>query len=100
MTVWDLADLSKPRRFCMLPRTPACRRPRRSSAPCTPVLKDGKEVWISLWGGKTDQSAIVVYDDATLKGEEGDHRSQDDHAPASSTCTARSTTSIDAEALI
>ena len=28
---------------------------------------DGKEVWISLWGGKTDQSAIVVYDDATLK---------------------------------
>ena len=27
---------------------------------------DGKEVWISLWGGKTDQSAIVVYDDATL----------------------------------
>ncbi len=28
---------------------------------------DGKEVWISLWGGKTDQSAIVVYDDTTLK---------------------------------
>ena len=29
--------------------------------------KDGSEVWISLWGGKTDQSAIVVYDDKTLK---------------------------------
>lgn len=27
----------------------------------------GDEVWISLWGGKTDQSAIVVYDDKTLK---------------------------------
>jgi nitrite reductase (NO-forming)/hydroxylamine reductase len=27
---------------------------------------DGGEVWISLWGGKTDQSAIVVYDDKTL----------------------------------
>ena len=24
-------------------------------------------MWISLWGGKTDQSAIVVYDDKTLK---------------------------------
>lgn len=27
---------------------------------------DGSEVWISLWGGKTDQSAIVVYDDKML----------------------------------
>ncbi|MBO3277935.1 cytochrome D1 domain-containing protein [Pseudomonas schmalbachii] len=27
----------------------------------------GDEVWISLWGGKADQSAIVVYDDKTLK---------------------------------
>lgn len=27
----------------------------------------GDEVWISLWGGKTDQSAIVIYDDKTLK---------------------------------
>ena len=24
-------------------------------------------MWISLWGGKTDQSAIVIYDDKTLK---------------------------------
>ncbi|MDH4023570.1 MAG: nitrite reductase, partial [Gammaproteobacteria bacterium] len=28
---------------------------------------DGTEVWISLWGGKADQSAIVVYDDKTLE---------------------------------
>lgn len=27
----------------------------------------GDEVWISLWGGKADQSAIVIYDDKTLK---------------------------------
>ncbi|MBO1113948.1 cytochrome D1 domain-containing protein [Bordetella petrii] len=27
----------------------------------------GNEVWISLWGGKADQSAIVIYDDKTLK---------------------------------
>ena len=31
------------------------------------VHADGDEVWISLWGGKTDQSAIVIYDDKTLK---------------------------------
>ena len=29
--------------------------------------KAGDEVWISVWAGKTDQSAIVVYDDKTLK---------------------------------
>ena len=34
--------------------------------PCILSTADGKEVWISLWGGKADQSAIVVYDDATL----------------------------------
>jgi nitrite reductase (NO-forming)/hydroxylamine reductase len=38
-----------------------------ASARAPGVLGDGKEVWISLWGGKTDQSAIVVYDDKTLK---------------------------------
>ena len=29
--------------------------------------KAGDEVWISVWAGKTEQSAIVVYDDKTLK---------------------------------
>ncbi len=28
---------------------------------------DGEEVWFSLWAGKTDQSAIVMYDDETRK---------------------------------
>ncbi len=29
--------------------------------------KDGTEVWFSVWNGKTQQSAIVVVDDKTLK---------------------------------
>ncbi|MBS0505823.1 MAG: c-type cytochrome [Proteobacteria bacterium] len=68
VTVWDLADLSKPKavlhvaKDAGLPETKAVKR-----AVHPEYSKDGKEVWISLWGGKTDQSAIVVYDDATLK---------------------------------
>jgi len=67
VVVWDLADLSKPKKTINvakdsgLPETKAIRRavhPEYSS--------DGSEVWISLWGGKADQSAIVVYDDKTL----------------------------------
>jgi nitrite reductase (NO-forming)/hydroxylamine reductase len=66
--VFDMNDLSKePRRVDVakdsgLPMTTAIRRavhPEYNEA--------GDEVWISLWGGKTDQSAIVVYDDKTLK---------------------------------
>jgi len=66
--VYDLADLKKePRKINVaadsgLPVTKALRR-----AVHPEYSKDGKEVWISLWGGKTDQSAIVVYDDASLK---------------------------------
>ena len=28
---------------------------------------DGTEVWISLWAGKTEPSAIVIFDDKTRK---------------------------------
>ena len=68
VAVWDMADLSKPKavlnvaKDAGLPETKAVKR-----AVHPEYSKDGKEVWISLWGGKTDQSAIVVYDDATLK---------------------------------
>jgi nitrite reductase (NO-forming) / hydroxylamine reductase len=66
--VFDLKDLSKaPVKIDVakdsgLPVTKALRRavhPEYNQA--------GDEVWISLWGGKTDQSAIVVYDDKTMK---------------------------------
>jgi len=67
VTVWKLNDLSKPFKVLHvakdsgLPETKAVKR-----AVHPEYSADGKEVWISLWGGKTDQSAIVVYDDATL----------------------------------
>jgi len=68
VAVYDIADLDKPPRILNvakdsgLPETKAIRR-----AVHPEFSADGKEVWMSLWGGKTDQSAIVVYDDATLK---------------------------------
>ena len=68
VAVWDMADLSKPKAVINvakdsgLPETKATKR-----AVHPEYSADGKEVWISLWGGKTDQSAIVVYDDETLK---------------------------------
>ena len=67
VVVWDMADLSKPKKTINvakdsgLPETKATRR-----AVHPEYSADGTEVWISLWGGKTDQSAIVVYDDKTL----------------------------------
>ncbi len=66
--VFDLTDLSKPpkkldvAKDSGLPETKALRRvthPEYNQA--------GDEVWLSLWGGKTDRSAVVIYDDKTLK---------------------------------
>ncbi|KIN88358.1 nitrite reductase [Thauera sp. SWB20] len=66
--VFDMNDLSKApvalnvAKDSGLPESKAIRRavqPEYNEA--------GDEVWISLWGGKTDQSAIVIYDDKTLK---------------------------------
>ena len=67
VAVYDIADLSKPKKVLNvakdsgLPETKAIRR-----AVHPEYSADGSEVWISLWGGKADQSAIVVYDDKTL----------------------------------
>ena len=66
--VFDMNDLSKApvalnvAKDSGLPESKAIRRavqPEYNEA--------GDEVWISLWGGKTDQSASVIYDDKTLK---------------------------------
>ena len=68
VVVWDMADLSKPKAVLNVAKDsglPEAKAVKRAVHP--EYSKDGKEVWISLWGGKTDQSAIVVYDDATLK---------------------------------
>ena len=66
--VYDMKDLSKAPRQVNVAKDsglPASKAIRRAVHP--EYDKSGTEVWISLWGGKTDQSAIVVYDDATLK---------------------------------
>ena len=66
--VYNLKDLGKaPVKIDVakdsgLPETKALRRATHPE-----YNEAGDEVWISLWGGKTDQSAIVVYDDKTLK---------------------------------
>ena len=67
VAVYDINDLSKPTKVLNvakdsgLPETKAIRRAVQPE-----YSEDGTEVWISLWGGKVDQSAIVVYDDKTL----------------------------------
>ena len=66
--VYSLKDLNKPpvkldvAKDSGLPQTKALRRATHPE-----YNQAGDEVWISLWGGKTDQSAIVIYDDKTLK---------------------------------
>ena len=68
VSVWDKSDLSKPKAVLNVAKDsglPATKATKRAVHP--EYSADGKEVWISLWGGKVDQSAIVVYDDATLK---------------------------------
>jgi len=68
MVVFNMDDLTKPpvkidvAKDSGLPVTKALRRAVHQE-----FSQDGTEVWVSLWGGKTDQSAIVVYDDKTLK---------------------------------
>ena len=67
VVVWDMADLSKPKKTINVAKDsglPATKAIKRAVHP--EYSADGSEVWISLWGGKTDQSAIVVYDDKTL----------------------------------
>ncbi|OHC61306.1 MAG: nitrite reductase [Rhodocyclales bacterium GWA2_65_19] len=67
VAVWDMADLSKPKKIINVAKDsglPVTKATRRAVHP--EYSADGTEVWISLWGGKTDQSAIVVYDDKTL----------------------------------
>jgi nitrite reductase (NO-forming)/hydroxylamine reductase len=69
VAVYDInSDFSKPKAVLNVAKDsglPVTKAVKRAVHP--EYSADGKEVWISLWGGKTDQSAIVVYDDASLK---------------------------------
>ncbi|MCZ4306414.1 c-type cytochrome [Zoogloeaceae bacterium G21618-S1] len=68
VAVYAIADLTKAPTMLNVAKDsglPESKAIRRAVHP--EYSADGTEVWISLWGGKADQSAIVVYDDATLK---------------------------------
>ncbi len=68
VAVYDLKDLSKPPKVLNVAKDsglPEMKAVRRAVHP--EYNQAGDEVWISVWAGKTDPSAIVVYDDKTLK---------------------------------
>ncbi len=66
--VYDLTDLSKkPEQInvAKLSGLPESKAIKRAVHP--EYSEKGDEVWISLWAGKTEPSAIVVFDDKTRK---------------------------------
>ncbi len=68
IAVWDLANLDKAPEVinvAKLAGLPESKSIKRVTQP--EYNKDGTEVWVSLWAGKTEPSAIVVFDDATRK---------------------------------
>ena len=68
VSVFDLNDLSKPAKvinvaaLAGLPESKAIKRVVHPE-----YNEKGDEVWLSLWAGKTEPSAIVVMDDKTLE---------------------------------
>ncbi len=67
VAVYDLKDLSKPKKVINVAKDSGLAETKAIRRAVHPEYSaDGGEVWVSLWGGKTDQSAIVVYDDKTL----------------------------------
>jgi nitrite reductase (NO-forming)/hydroxylamine reductase len=67
VAVWNLSDLSKPVKVINVFKDSGLIETKATRRAVHPEYSaDGTEVWISLWGGKTDQSAVVVYDDKTL----------------------------------
>jgi nitrite reductase (NO-forming)/hydroxylamine reductase len=68
IAVWDLTNLDKAPEVinvAKLAGLPESKSIKRVTQP--EYNKDGTEVWVSLWAGKTEPSAIVVFDDATRK---------------------------------
>jgi nitrite reductase (NO-forming)/hydroxylamine reductase len=66
--VFDLKDLSKPAQqinVAKLAGLPEGKAIKRAVHP--EYSADGTEVWVSLWAGKVEPSAIVVFDDKTRK---------------------------------
>ncbi len=68
IAVYDLTNLDKAPEVinvAKLAGLPESKSIKRVTQP--EYNKDGTEVWVSLWAGKTEPSAIVVFDDATRK---------------------------------
>ncbi len=68
IAVYDLKDLDKAPEIinvAKLAGLPESKATKRVTQP--EFSKDGTEVWVSLWAGKVEPSAIVVFDDATRK---------------------------------
>lgn len=68
VSVWSLDGLDKAPEVinvAQLAGLPDSKATKRAVHP--EYSADGTEVWISLWAGKTEPSAIVVFDDATRK---------------------------------
>jgi nitrite reductase (NO-forming)/hydroxylamine reductase len=80
VAVYDLTDLTKKpeliniAKLSGLPESKAIKRAVHPEYDAT-----GTEVWISLWAGKTEPSAIVVMDDKTRKVKKVITDPQDDH---------------------
>ena len=68
IAVYDLTNLDKApeiinvAKLAGLPESKAVKRVTQPE-----YSKDGTEVWVSLWAGKVEPSAIVVFDDVTRK---------------------------------
>ncbi len=62
VSVFDLNDLSKPAQVINIARLAGIEKGRVTHPEYN---KRGDEVWFSVWGPKTGESAIVVMDDKT-----------------------------------
>jgi nitrite reductase (NO-forming)/hydroxylamine reductase len=66
VAVFDIRDLDKPAKILPIAEWAGIKEgPRRVVQP--EFNKAGDEVWFSVWNGRTQESAIVVVDDKTLK---------------------------------
>jgi nitrite reductase (NO-forming)/hydroxylamine reductase len=68
IAIFDLTDLTKAPEIInvvKLAGLPASTAIKRVTQP--EFDESGTEVWVSLWGGKTEPSAVVVFDDKTRK---------------------------------
>ena len=68
VAVYDIADLTKKPEIINIAKLAGLPESKAIKRAVHPEYNEaGDEVWISIWGGKTEPSAIVVMDDKTRK---------------------------------